>query len=55
MGGETRVTVNVHNNTGTPTQARQQTTRNGQEVVVDLFLDAFARDVNGLRTVLKGA
>lgn len=55
MGGETRVTLNVHNNTGTPAQARQQTTRNGQEVVVDLFLDAFARDVNGLRTVLKGA
>ncbi len=55
LGGETRVTLNVHNNTGTPAQARQQTTRNGQEVVVDLFLDAFARDVNGLRTVLKGA
>lgn len=55
LGGEPKVTLNVHNNTGTPMQPRQQVSRSGQEVVVDLFLDAWARDVNGLRSVVGGS
>jgi hypothetical protein len=49
------VTVNVHNNTGVQAQTRQTVTRSGQEMIVDLWLDAYARDTGGLRSAIKGA
>jgi hypothetical protein len=49
------VTVNVHNNTGVQAQTRQTVTRSGQEMIIDLWLDAYARDTGGLRSAIKGA
>lgn len=54
MGNGGGVVVNVHNNTGVQATTRQQVTKNGQEIIVDLFMDAYARDVNGLRSAIRG-
>ncbi len=53
--GRANVTVNVHNNTGVQAQTRQTVTRSGQEMIIDLWLDAYARDTGGLRSAIKGA
>lgn len=53
-GGGGNVTVNVHNNTGLPVNARVEQTVDAQGQIVNLFLDAYARNKNGLRTALKG-
>lgn len=49
------VEVNVINQSGTQMQASQGETRfDGQKYVIDVFLDAWARDVSGLRTAVAG-
>ena len=49
------VEVNVINQSGTQMQASQGESRfDGQKYVVDVFLDAWARDVSGLRTAVAG-
>lgn len=49
------VEVNVINQSGTQMQASQGESRfDGQKYVVDVFLDAWARDVSGLRTAVGG-
>lgn len=49
------VTVNVVNNTGTQaTATASQPKWDGYRFVVDVVMDAYARDVNGMRTVMAG-
>jgi tape measure domain-containing protein len=48
-GGKGDVTVHVHNNTGTPANVRQERTFDGQETIVNVWLDAYQRNVGGLR------
>lgn len=53
--GGANVQVNVINQTGVPVTARQETHVDAQGIVVDLVLDAVARDVHGIRSVLMPA
>lgn len=46
------VTVNVVNKTGVQASASAKTSFDGQRYVVDVFLDAYARNINGMRDVL---
>lgn len=53
MGGGAP-TVNIYNNTGVNANVRQEARFDGQEWVVNVWLDAFARNKGGLRDALKG-
>ncbi len=57
MGGsQTPVTVNVINQSGQQVQvAKQETSFNGVETVVNLWLEGYAQNYNGMRTILGGA
>lgn len=46
------ITVNVVNKTGVEASAKAETKFDGQRYVVDVFLDAYARNVGGMRDVL---
>ena len=46
------VTVNVINNSGQPVSTRQESNFDGQRYVVDVWLNALARNVGGLRDVV---
>jgi len=55
IGPAPPVTVNVHNNTEQQTKVRQEAPQfNGQEWVVNVWLDAFTRNAYGLRDSLGG-
>ena len=47
-------TINVINNTGSQIKASKTVTQDGQVTLVNVLLDAVARDVGGIKTVLKG-
>ena len=47
-----QVTVNVINNSGQQVSAKQESHFDGQRYVVDVWLDALARNVGGVRDVL---
>nr|WP_092069590.1 hypothetical protein [Dendrosporobacter quercicolus]NSL47525.1 hypothetical protein [Dendrosporobacter quercicolus DSM 1736]SDL92893.1 hypothetical protein SAMN04488502_1011205 [Dendrosporobacter quercicolus] len=50
---EPAVTINVVNNTGVQASARQgQINWDGRQYVVDIFLDAYARNVSGMRDII---
>ena len=54
-GTQTPVTVNVINQSGQQVGvAKQETKFNGVETVVNLWLEGYANNVNGMRTVLGG-
>ena len=46
------VVVNIYNNTDKETEAKTESEFNGQEYVVNVWLDAYARDAHGLRSTL---
>lgn len=52
IGQSQPVTVNIINKTGVQASAKSETKFDGQRYVVDVFLDAYARNVNGMRDVL---
>lgn len=52
IGGGGEVRVNIYNNTGAQVSARQERSVDGQATLVSVFLDAFDRDVGGLRTAV---
>lgn len=52
IGQAQPVTVNVINRTGVQATAKSQTSFDGQRYVVDVFLDAYARNVGGMRDTL---
>jgi hypothetical protein len=51
-GGGGDVRVNIINNTGAPVSARQERAVDGQGTLVSVFLDAYDRNVGGLRDVI---
>ncbi|QTX33208.1 hypothetical protein KAR29_04755 [Aminithiophilus ramosus] len=54
LGEGPGVAINVINNTGVAAQPRQETRFDGRRWVVDVWLDALANNVGGLRTVVQG-
>jgi hypothetical protein len=52
--GDTKVTTNMINNTGTPMKQTSTSTRQGKETIVNIVLEAVALNQGGLRTALKG-
>lgn len=52
-GGGGDVRVNIYNNTGQPVSARQERSVDGQGTLVSVWLDAYDRDVGGLRSVVN--
>lgn len=53
-GGGSQTVVNVYNNTGSQAEVRQESHFDGQRWVVDVWLDALANNVGGLRGVVQG-
>lgn len=48
------VVVNVQNNTGTQVEPRTEAKFDGSQYVIDIVIDALARDRGGMRTLVKG-
>lgn len=47
--------VNIFNNSNTKTEVKQEAKFDGQRWVINVVLDAYARDIGGMRTVMQGA
>lgn len=48
----TPVTVNVVNRTGTQAAVTQNSSFDGQRYIVDVFMDAYSKNMNGVRTMM---
>ena len=51
--GKTEVYLNVHNKTGVPFEARQETSIDGPRTVIDLFLEGYTRNINGIQNIVN--
>lgn len=49
------VIVNVQNNLGVKAEVKQETKFDGQRYIVGVVLDAYTRNIGGMRTVMAGA
>lgn len=49
------VIVNVQNNLGVKAEVKQETKFDGQRFIVGVVLDAYTRNIGGMRTVMAGA
>jgi tape measure domain-containing protein len=52
LGKAGAVVVNVYNQTGNPMQARSESSFDGARTVVSLFLEGYARNISGIRTLM---
>lgn len=52
LGKAGEVVVNVYNQTGNPVQARSEATFDGARTVISLFLEGYARNISGIRTMM---
>jgi len=54
-GGSSPVVINVVNNTGVKAEVRQESKFDGQRYIVSVFMDAYTKNIGGLRTAMAGA